>query len=218
MLKRTIDQKLRMRNFDARHGRLESGAVFKSRKGLIGVEGGKRFLITLNVQEFVTTWDEILLSKSKIPADDLLESLYKLRICESDHFKTVLKLYDLEIHQKISKPVYQRWETMVDRNIDQKLRSRNFEASDRERGLKHVQWLRIAGVNVVLRECQENAGSGKQKDSVRKEVVVVPETMKINVQNRHQCPLLPLNHRQEKMVETNRSNVSARGHLVILGI
>ena len=43
MLKRTIDQKLRMRNFDARHGRLESGAVVKSRKELIGVEGGKGF-------------------------------------------------------------------------------------------------------------------------------------------------------------------------------
>ena len=33
--------KLRLRNFDAWHGRIESGAVVKSRKGLIGVEGGK---------------------------------------------------------------------------------------------------------------------------------------------------------------------------------
>ena len=41
MVKRSIDQKLRLRNFDARHGRIESGAVVKSRKGLIGVEGGK---------------------------------------------------------------------------------------------------------------------------------------------------------------------------------
>ena len=36
-----IDQKLRLRNFDARHGKIESGAVIKSRKGIIGVEGGK---------------------------------------------------------------------------------------------------------------------------------------------------------------------------------
>ena len=35
------DQKLRLRNFDARHGKVESGAVIKSRKGAIGVEGGK---------------------------------------------------------------------------------------------------------------------------------------------------------------------------------
>ena len=41
MVKRSFDQKLRLRNFDARHGRLESGAVIKSRKGLSVVEGGK---------------------------------------------------------------------------------------------------------------------------------------------------------------------------------
>ena len=41
MVKRSFDQKLRLRNFDVRHGRIESGAVDKSRKGIIGVEGGK---------------------------------------------------------------------------------------------------------------------------------------------------------------------------------
>ena len=39
--KRSIDQKLRLRDFDARHGRIETGAVVKNRKGLIGVEGRK---------------------------------------------------------------------------------------------------------------------------------------------------------------------------------
>ena len=41
------------------------------------------FSVTLrndNVQEFDTRWDEVLLSMSKIPSDDVLESLYKLRI------------------------------------------------------------------------------------------------------------------------------------------
>ena len=37
---------------------------------------------------------------SKIPSDDILESLYKLKIRESDQLKTVLELYDMEIHQK----------------------------------------------------------------------------------------------------------------------
>ena len=41
MVKRSIDQKLRLRNFDARHGRIETGAVVKNRKGVSGVEGGK---------------------------------------------------------------------------------------------------------------------------------------------------------------------------------
>ena len=33
-----------------------------------------------NVQEFDTRWDEVLLSMSKIPSDDILESLYKMRV------------------------------------------------------------------------------------------------------------------------------------------
>ena len=40
MEKGRINQKLRLRNFDARHERIEPGAVVKNRKGLIGVEGG----------------------------------------------------------------------------------------------------------------------------------------------------------------------------------
>ena len=41
MVKRSLDQKLRLRNFDARHGKFETGAVVKSRKGSTGVERGK---------------------------------------------------------------------------------------------------------------------------------------------------------------------------------
>ena len=37
---------------------------------------------------------------SKIPTEDVLESGYDLRIREFDHLKTVLELYELEIHQK----------------------------------------------------------------------------------------------------------------------
>ena len=41
MVKRTKDQKLWLRNCDAMHGRIETGAVIKNRKGLVVVEGGK---------------------------------------------------------------------------------------------------------------------------------------------------------------------------------
>ena len=37
---------------------------------------------------------------TKIPPDDILEGLYKLRIRESEKLKTALELYDLESHQK----------------------------------------------------------------------------------------------------------------------
>ena len=43
---------------------------------------------------------EYLLSMTKIPPDDILEGLYKLRIRESEKLKTVLEFYDLENHQK----------------------------------------------------------------------------------------------------------------------
>ena len=65
------------------------------------------FSVTLhddNIQEFDTKWDEVLLSMTKISSDEILESLYKLRIRESDQLKTALELYDMEIHQKISVP------------------------------------------------------------------------------------------------------------------
>ena len=65
---------------------------------------------------------------TKIPSDEILESLYKLRIRESDQLKTVLEWYDMEIHQKISMPNHQTLKTMVKRSTDQKLRSRNSDA------------------------------------------------------------------------------------------
>ena len=89
------------------------------------------FSVTLhddNIQEFDSRWDEVILSMSKIPSDDILESLYNLRIRESTQLKTVLELYDMEIHQKISMPTYQKLKTMVKMSTDQKLRLRNFDA------------------------------------------------------------------------------------------
>ena len=41
MVNRSTDQKLRLQNFDARHGKIETGAVVKSGKELSGVAGGK---------------------------------------------------------------------------------------------------------------------------------------------------------------------------------
>ena len=62
----------------------------------------------------------------KIPLDDILERLFKLRIRESGKLKTVLELYDLEIHQKEIGPDYHRLKTMVKRSMEQDIRNRNF--------------------------------------------------------------------------------------------
>ena len=71
-------------------------------------------------------WSSIVDVKN--PSDDILESLYKLRIRESAQLKTVLELCGMEIHQKISMSNYQRLKTMVKRSIDHKLRLRYVDA------------------------------------------------------------------------------------------
>ena len=65
------------------------------------------------IQEFDSKWDGILLSMTKIPSDDILEGLSKLRVRESEKLKTVLELYDLEIQQKKIGPDCHRLKTMV---------------------------------------------------------------------------------------------------------
>ena len=81
-----------------------------------------------DIQEFDSKWDGILLSMTKIPHDDILEGLYKLRIRESEKLKTVVELHDLETHQKKLGPDYHRLKTMVKRSIEQEIRNKNFGA------------------------------------------------------------------------------------------
>ena len=59
------------------------------------------------------------LSMSKISSDDFLDSLYNLRMRESGQRKTVLELYDMEIHSKISTPNHQK----IEDNVEQEKRS-----------------------------------------------------------------------------------------------
>ena len=81
-----------------------------------------------DIQEFDSKWDEILLSMTQIPSDEILEGLYKQRIRESEKLKTALELYDLETHQKKLGPDYHRLKAMVKRSIEQEIRNKNFGA------------------------------------------------------------------------------------------
>ena len=102
-----------------------------------------------DIQEFDSKWDEIL-SMTKIPHDDILEGLYKLRIRESEKLKTVLELYDLETHQKKLGPDYHRLKTMVKRSIEQEIRNKNFLGAELEI-LRRTPWSRIKGQNSVYK-------------------------------------------------------------------
>ena len=83
---------------------------------------------SLSVFEVTIFRNSIRNGTTKIPSDDILEGLYKLRIRESEKLKIVLELYDLEIHQKKAGPEYHRLKTMVKRSIEQNLRIKNVEA------------------------------------------------------------------------------------------
>ena len=80
-----------------------------------------------DIQEFDSKWHDFLLSMTQVPSDDILEGLYKLRIRESEKLRTVLELYNMEIHQKKAEPDYHRLKTMVKRSIEQNLRIQNFD-------------------------------------------------------------------------------------------
>ena len=69
-----------------------------------------------DIQEFDSKWDGILLSMTEIPPNNILEGLYKLRIRESKKRKTVLELYDLEIHQK----KIRTWLSQIENNGEKK--------------------------------------------------------------------------------------------------
>ena len=69
---------------------------------------------------------------TKIPHDDILEGLYKLRTRESEKLKTVLELFDLETHQKKLEPEYHGLKTMVKRSIEQDVRNQEFLGQKRK--------------------------------------------------------------------------------------
>ena len=91
---------------------------------------------------------------TKIPHDDILEGLYKLRIRESEKLKTVLELYDLETHQKKLGPDYHRLKAMVKRSIEQEIRNKNFGGQKAEI-LRRTPRSRIREQNSVYKEFLE---------------------------------------------------------------
>ena len=128
-----------------------------------------------DIQEFDSKWDGILLSMTKIPPHDILEGLYKLRIPESEKLKTVLELYDKEIHQKKLGPDYHRLKTMVKRSIEQDIRNKNFGV--RNGIMKETPWSGIREQNSVYKEFLEIVGNASSTGSVQNETIVDSVTM-----------------------------------------
>ena len=141
-----------------------------------------------NMKEFNTRWDEMLLSVKQFPPDDILESLYKLRTRESEKLKIVLELYNLEIHQKKSKPDFHPLKTMVKRSIEHDLRTRNFEARN---GRIESNML----VKNQREQCRVLKGQGdcwqwKAIGQCPKETIAVSGTIRLSEPNLRPSPLL----------------------------
>ena len=114
-------------------------------------------------------WDEILLSMTQIPSDDILESLHKSRIRESEKLKTVLELYNMEILQKKAALDYHILKAMVKRSIEQNLRMKNFEA--RNGNYETCAVVKNQGQNSVNKEVLEIVGNGNLTGSALKETI-----------------------------------------------
>ena len=98
---------------------------------------------------------------TKIPPDDILEGLYKLRIRESEKLKTVLELYDLEIHQKKLGPDYHRLKTMVKRSIEQEIRNKNF--GPEMEIMRRTPWSRIRDKTACTKNSWRLLAMGNQR-------------------------------------------------------
>ena len=141
-----------------------------------------------DIQKCDSKWDGILLSMTKIPSDDIWEGLYKLTIRESEKLKTVLELYNVEIHQKKAGPDYHRLKTMVKRSIEQNLRIKNFETrngiSERNAVVKN-QGTKQRGQR-ILGDCWQWESNGQFSKGDNCSSV----TISISVHNRHSRILL----------------------------
>ena len=117
---------------------------------------------------------------TQIPHDDILEGLYKLRIRESEKLKTVLGLYDLEIHQKKAGPDYHRLKTMVKRSVEQNLRKKNIEARSGNYDRNAV--VKNPGDKTAWTKNSWRLLAMGPTGSVRRETIAVSATISISVE------------------------------------
>ena len=102
-------------------------------------------------QGFDSKWDGILKSMTQISSDQIFESLYKLRIRESEKLKTVLELYNMEIHQKKAGPDI----SQIEDNGEKEVSSRIYELTifkPETEIMRETLWSRVRPQNSVNTE------------------------------------------------------------------
>ena len=118
-----------------------------------------------DIQVFDSKWDGNLLSMTKIPHDDILERLCKLRIREFEKLKTVFELYDLETHQKKLGHDFLQIENFGEENLSNKKFEIRILGAEMEI-LRETPCSRTREQNSVYKEFLEIVGNGKPTGSV----------------------------------------------------
>ena len=87
-----------------------------------------------DVQDFDTRWDQALTTASEIPAENVLEGLYKSKLQGSVQLQTVLAIYEQETVRNNGLPNCCSLKTSVRLHIDQMMRAKNLQGSERNSG------------------------------------------------------------------------------------
>ena len=80
---------------------------------------------------FDTKRDEVLLSIKETPHDHIPESMYNMKIRESEKLRTVLPLYDQDLEHKEQLPSYIRLTNMVKKIFAPKYTKYKFQGQKR---------------------------------------------------------------------------------------
>ena len=95
-----VRHKLRLRNFDARHGRIETGAAAKNWKGLSGVEGGKGICLQWRETNAVSGMRATIVRKNQntTPPHLLSQPCHEVEVCRGHSSTTVQILSKRYLH------------------------------------------------------------------------------------------------------------------------
>ena len=157
---------------------------------------------------------------TKIPHDDILEGLYKLRIRESQKLKTVLELYDLETHQKKLGPDYHRLKTMVKRSIEQEIRNKNFGTRNGNFE-KNARGQESGNKTAGIKNSWRLLAMGNQRAMCERRQIAVSATISISIEKVHHqirlrilsCGRMSENHRGPEVPEVRAPAVECRDGL-----
>ena len=123
-----------------------------------------------NVQYFDARWDQLLSGTSDVPPENVQEGLYKNKLQCAEQLQTVFAMYNQELNRYPAAPNYQKLRKVVRQHIDQTIRTRNLKA--RNERIETGVLVKSLEEMPPQKEKWEIAISGRQMDSVRKEIPV----------------------------------------------